>query len=207
MLPPFPCQFSFSSMTFIQQFTGYFSGTVVALAAILYARAIISGKVQSNKVTWFVWIFVTGMICLSYYKENGLVTSIWVSIAYFLGTLLTFILLAFFARKGEWSLIEKLCLAGVFMIIILWTITGSALLALNLTMAVDIVGAIPLLITVYKDSRADYAPAWLLGLIGNLINLFAVERWNWSNASYPVYMVILMLSMTLLVYFPKFLRK
>ncbi len=187
--------------------TGYMSGIVTIIAAIVYLRAIIQGKVHSNRVTWGIWTLVTFLICIYYYQTVGLVSSIWVSVAYFFGTALTFIALLKYAKSGEWTWVEKIALVGVFITVILRIIFNSPIVALSLTMLIDAIGAIPLIMTVYIDSSADYGPAWLIGFISNFANLFAVEKWDFSNAGYPVYMVILTLTVTVLIYFPRFLRK
>ena len=185
---------------------GYTAGTITIIAVLLYLRAIIKGKVHSNKFTWAVWSLVTLMICVYYYQTVGLVSSIWVSIAYFFGTLLTFILLLKYGGKGQWTWVEKMALIGVVVTLFFRIIFNSPIIALALTMLIDAIGAIPLIVTVYKDSTSDYRLAWLLGLTSNVVNLFAVEKWDFGNAGYPIYMVVLTLSVTVLLYFPNFLR-
>ena len=185
---------------------GYTAGTITIIAALIYLRAIIKGKVHSNKLTWGVWSLVTLMICVYYYQTVGLVSSIWVSIAYFFGTLLTFILLLKYGDKGQWTWVEKMALMGVAIVFFLRIVFNSPIIALALTMLIDAIGAIPLIVTIYKDSKSDYRLAWLLGLTSNIVNLFAVEKWDFSNAGYPIYMVALTLTVTVLLYFPNFLR-
>ena len=185
---------------------GYTAGAITIIAVLVYLSAIIKGKVHSNKLTWAVWSLVTLMICVYYYQTVGLVSSIWVSIAYFFGTLLTFILLLKYGGKGQWSWVEKMALTGVFITLFFRIIFNSPLIALALTMLIDAIGAIPLIVTVYKDFKNDYRLAWLLGLTSNIVNLFAVEKWDFGNAGYPIYMVALTLTVTVLLYFPNFLR-
>lgn len=195
-------------MTSLNYYAGYIGGVFTIIACISYIKAIIVGKVQSNRVTWGIWVLVTGLISLYYYQTNGLVSSIWVSIAYFIGTTITFVLLLMYSHKGYWTLVEKIALVGVVIVFIFRIILNSSpIFALSLTMVIDIIGAIPLVVAVYKDSTIDYKFAWFLGLISNIINIFAVEKWDYNNAGYPIYMVILTFTVTILLYFPNFLRK
>src|SRR3989344_3819008 len=154
-------------------------------------KDIAQGRVTSNRVTWGVWMLVQILFVISYYQSVGLVTSIWVPIVYLFGTVLIFISLLKYSGKGSWSWIEKIALISVIIISAIWFITESSLVALTLTLIIDTIGAIPLVMTVWRDPNADYAPAWYLGFISNALNLFAIEKWDYANAVYPIYLTVM----------------
>lgn len=183
---------------------GYAGSTVCLVAMAVYIAAIIKGKVHSNRVTWGVWIPVTAMLVVTYWQTNGLVASMWVPVVYFVGTVLTYIALRIFAEKGEWTWVERFGLVGAGIAIALWVAFHSGILGLTLTLIVDTIGSIVIVKTVYKDAKAEYLPAWIIGFAGNSVNLFAVERWDYANAAYPIYMVALTGTVTVLAGFPKF---
>ena len=174
----------------MKSLAGYFGGTVLFVGFIVYFKAIAQGRVTSNRVTWGVWMLVQILFVISYYQSVGLVTSIWVPIVYLFGTVLIFISLLKYSGKGSWSWIEKIALISVIIISAIWFITESSLVALTLTLIIDTIGAIPLVMTVWRDPNADYAPAWYLGFISNALNLFAIEKWDYANAVYPIYLTV-----------------
>ncbi len=183
---------------------GYASGMLVIFSLILYLRAILQGRVHSNSVTWGIWVIVTGMLAISYYQSVGFVAAIWVSLATFIGTLLIFIFLLVCAPRGAWTWVEKTSIFAIVLIIPLWIFFHDPLLALTLTMLVDIFGAIPLVHTLYFDHTSEDGPAWVLAFIANILNLFAVEQWDYAHATYPLYLAFLTFVITGLIYFPIF---
>ena len=190
----------------IAEISGYAAGVILTIGLVIYLVAIVMGKVSSNRVTWGIWILVNILLFFSYYELNGIVTSIWVPLVYLFGVVAIFLFLLKFGEPGYWSWVEKVALVGVSLIFILWFIYQSPLATLTFTLLIDILGAIPLIVTVWKNPRADYAPAWYLGFVANVLNLFAIEQWDYANASYPIYLALLTLIVATLIRFPLFLR-
>ncbi|KKR28198.1 MAG: hypothetical protein UT61_C0055G0003 [Candidatus Woesebacteria bacterium GW2011_GWA1_39_8] len=185
---------------------GYVGAVILIISLFVYLFAIKKGKVTSNRVTWGVWILVNALFCASYYESVGLVSSIWVPLVYLISTIIIFLFLLAYGASGEWTWVEKVCLVGVGVILMLWIIFRAPLTTLTLTMMIDILGAIPLIVAVWKNPEIDYGPAWYFGFGANAINLLAIEHWDYANASYPLYLTILTLTVSVLIRFPRFLR-
>lgn len=179
----------------IKELAGYTSGIITIVALIVYLWAILNHRVESNKAAWGIWTIVTGMILLAYYDSVGFVDNIWVSIAYFFGVLLVFLMLNIYSKKETWTWVEKFSLVGVAIISIIWCVYKSSELALFLTLGIDLLGALPIILSTYRNPKGEFALAWYLGFIANTINLMAVEKWDLINALYPIYLA----SMTLIV--------
>lgn len=190
----------------VAEISGYAAGVILTIGLVIYLVAIAKGKASSNRVTWGIWVLVNTLFVFSYYKANGIVTSIWVPLVYLFGTIAIFLFLLKFGEPGYWSWVEKVALVGVCLILILWFIYQSPLATLTFTLLIDILGAVPLIVTVWKNPKADYAPAWYFGFVANALNLFAIEQWDYANASYPVYLTLLTLIVATLIRFPLFLR-
>ena len=182
---------------------GYLGGSILFVGFIVYLRAIVRGAVTSNRVTWGVWVLVQALFAASYYESVGFVSSIWIPLVYLLGTFLVFIFLLKYGNRGYWSWVEKGSIIGVFLILLLWYIYQSSLTALTLTLFIDILGAIPLVVTVWKNPTADYAPAWYFGFASNTLNLFAIEKWDYANAVYPTYLALMTLVISILLALPR----
>lgn len=187
-------------------FSGYIGATILVAGFFVYINAIIKHKVISNRVTWGIWVLVNTLFCVSYYESVGLVSSIWVPLAYLISTIIIFLFLLAYGASGEWTWVEKGCLVGAGVILISWIIFRASLTTLTLTMLIDILGAIPLIVTVWKDPTSDYGPAWYFGFGANAINLLAIDRWDYANASYPLYLAILTFTVSILILFPRLLR-
>src|SRR3990167_8290819 len=158
---------------------GYVGAVILIISLFVYLFAIKKGKVTSNRVTWGVWILVNALFCASYYESVGLVSSIWVPLVYLISTIIIFLFLLAYGASGEWTWVEKVCLVGVGVILMLWIIFRAPLTTLTLTMMIDILGAIPLIVAVWKNPEIDYGPAWYFGFGANAINLLAIEHWDY----------------------------
>jgi hypothetical protein len=182
-----------------QQLIGVISSGITLIAGIVYMTAAFKGKVESNKVTWAVWTPVTIMLAFGYWQANGWTSSIWVPIMYVFVTFFTFLALQIGGKGGQWTWVEKSALWGAAIVIILWAIFHSGVLGMTLTLLVDLIGAIVIIISAYKHPEGEYPLGWYLGWLGNAINLFAIEKWDYSNAVYPLYLFFLTLIVSVLV--------
>jgi hypothetical protein len=182
---------------------GTIGTALVLIAGVVYLLAAVRGKVYSNKVTWGVWTPVTAMVAYSYYQVNGWVPSLWVLVAYAVVTALTFIALHFAGKGGEWTWVEKTVLPAAGVVIILWAIFHSGSLGMYLTLLLDVIGAIPLVVSAYKHPEGEYPLGWYLGFAGNAVNMLAVGAWSFDSAVYPAYLFVLTLVISILVTLPK----
>ena len=66
----------------------------------------------------------------------------------------------------------------------------------------DFLGSLPTSRKVYSDPHSENGLAWVLFSIGTILNLFAIEHWVFAEAVYPVRMVFIMGSITVLVLRP-----
>ena len=191
-------------MSTVRLLAGYVGGVTCIVALVIYLQAILRGKASSNRTTWGVWIFVTAFLGIYYYQTVGFANTIWVSFSYFVGTLMVFIFLLLFTEKGQWTWVEKTAVVCLVITLVLYAMFHlQPIMALYLTMFVDLVGTIPLVQAVYNDPRTEHGPAWYLGLFANVINLLAVEKWDYPNAGYPIWLLLMTLTVSVLIRFPK----
>ena len=189
-------------MALIKPISGYVASILLVIALIMYLRAVLHGKVYSNKVTWGVWVIVNFMLSFYYYQTVGLVNTIWVSLVACIGSVAIFVSLVIYGKKGQWTWLEKVILVAVGIILVLKIILDSSIIALTLTILTDAIGSVPLIVTVYKDPKSEYGPSWYMGLIAHSLNLVAVNRWDYANTAYPIYFVLLMITVSFLIRFP-----
>ncbi len=187
----------------VQIIIGYVGGIVNIIAGIVYVYYIYKGKITSSIVGWGIWSLLTGIVAINYFLENGLVASVWVNFAYFISAVAAFIMLLIKVPNFSWSWIEKTTLVGVALTLVFWILFNNPIINLTCALIIDILGASLIAYVVYKDPSAEIGLPWYLGFLSNLINLFAVEYWNYSNAAYPIYLLIMTFIISTLVMFPR----
>jgi len=167
---------------------GIIAGILALGSFLTYYYAILRGKASPSRVTWFTLTIVGVMIASSYYAIGARET-IWVPIGYVIGPLITFILSIKYG-EGGYTLLDKICILLVLISVVVWYISGSALLTLLISILIDFIGIIPTIIKSYARPESEYLPSWLLTFIVSILNLLAISKWEFSIYVYPIYMII-----------------
>lgn len=167
---------------------GKLAGILSFVAFVLYYISIVQGRSRPNRVTWII-LTVVGILILASYYASGARNTLWVPVAYTIGPLIA-ALLAFKYGEGGASKLDMFCLFACGMSIVLWIITESPLLTLLINIGIDFVGMIPTLVKSFLDPLSEDVLAWWVTVLSNVLNVMALETWEFSIAVYPIYMVV-----------------
>jgi hypothetical protein len=173
----------------IHGWLGIIAGALSLCGFVPYWWAIWQGKTRPNRVTWWIWTIV-GIIIAFSYRASGAESTMWVPITYVIGPFCTALLAIKFGADG-WTKLDTICLIGVGIGLILWRVYRSPQLTLGLNIGIDFLGALPTIRKSIRDPYSEDLFAWLLFAIANIINLLAVDLWEWQIIVYPIYMVLI----------------
>lgn len=168
------------------EFIGKIAGLIALAGFIPYTISILQGKTQPNRVTWWIWTVIGLLLCASYYS-SGSGEAIWVPISYVIGPLIAAIL----SLKYGYGTVDKFdlaCLLAAAISLLLWWVSGSALLTLLINIAIDLFGAMPTIKKTYHEPKSESQVAWSFFLAGNTLNLAALSSWEFSHSVYPLYL-------------------
>lgn len=172
----------------IPALSGFVAGILAIVAFFLYIFTILWGNTKPNRATWWI-LTVEGIIILASYYTLGARDTIWIPASYVLGSLIVAIL-SLRHGEGGWTLLDKICLGGAGVSIVLWWLFADPFLALLTNIATDLFGLLPTIRKSYLHPRGENRAAWTLDSLASVINLFGVERWTLSLAVYPIYLVV-----------------
>ncbi|HVT74901.1 MAG TPA: hypothetical protein VHD69_00560 [Candidatus Paceibacterota bacterium] len=168
-------------------------GGVCSLAGYVpYARTILKGKSVPKRASWLVWTLSNILIVMSYWAL-GARSTIWVPIAYFLGSL-AITLLSFKYGRQAWGKFEGLAFVVVMISSIRWFRFDTPLIALALNMTIGFIGYIPVIARLYKDPMTPEEldlEGWTLFFLGSAFNLAAISSWTFVIALLPVSLFIM----------------
>ncbi len=173
----------------IQKIAGITAGALSILLIIPYIISILKGKARPARSTWIIWSLVTLLLLTSYYEVGGAWANL-ISLGDFL-VAATVAILSIKYGVGGWSRLDKFCFAGCGVALILWAVTGSALVALLATIFIDALGATATIVKTFKDPEQEDKLTWKMAFLGNSINLIAVPLWSFSHSVYPIFMVVM----------------
>jgi hypothetical protein len=182
-----------------------FSNWVGAIAGVLslggfvpYWWAIWRGHTRPNRATWWIWSLVGIAIALSY-RAAGAESTIWVPISYTIGPVVTSCLGIKFG-EGGWAKLDRICLVGVGIGLILWGLYRSPSIALGVNIGIDFLGALPTIHKSFRRPEGENISAWLLFSVANVLNLLAIDSWTWQIVIYPIYIFLVSSTIFLLLW-------
>src|SRR3989338_11645313 len=113
-------------MNFIYQHIGEIAGVISFCAYLKYIISTFQGKTKPSRSTWWILTFVGILIFASSYSL-GAGESMWIQLSYIIGPLIIGIM-SLFPKYGYGSkllLIDKICLWGATICVILWIVFNS----------------------------------------------------------------------------------
>lgn len=183
-------------MSNVYEIVGVSAAIIGILGYIPYIISILKGDTRPNKASWFIWTVVGGLLAVSYLAE-GNQTAIWLPLAYFICPLVI-ALLSFRYGYSAWTRIDTLCILAAALSLIPWMLSHNATLTLLINLLIDSAGAIPTIVKTYREPKTEDCTAWVLFLIANTLNLFAISTWNIADI-YPIYLFVLASTMVALI--------
>ena len=168
---------------------GIVAGIFSFSAYLFYIIAILKGKTKPSRATWFIWA-VMGIILATSYKASGAEDTLWVAISEAIAP--TFIaLLSIKYGVGGAEKTDYICFVGSIFSLVLWWLFDSPLIALITNLTIDLFAALPTIKKSWQNPKEEDRFAWTLTQTGNLLNLFAIDKFILGVIIYPIYTFII----------------
>lgn len=180
---------------------GILAGLFSIAAYVPYIRSILKGETKPNRASWSIWTVVSLIIAVSYYAAGARET-MWVIIAYVFGSSIIS-LLSIKHGEGGWTPFDRKCVYIAGASLVLWGIFSSALIALFMNTLVDFSASMPTIRKAYHDPKGENRTAWVLFFLGSVLNVLAIREWTFVVAFYPVAMIIIIGTITGLLFRPQ----
>jgi hypothetical protein len=173
-------------------------GGIFSLAGYIpYAKAVIRGEAKPERSSWLIWTLSSMLILMSYYLVGARET-IWVPLAYVVGSA-TITLLSFRYGQEGWGLLEKVSLGVAIISGIRWVFFNNVGLALILNLSLSFISYLRTIKKLAFDRTAqEDLPGWIFYFIGAALNLMAISVWSVEISALPI-MFFVMNGVTLLL--------
>ncbi|MBI3273635.1 MAG: hypothetical protein HYZ69_00670 [Candidatus Colwellbacteria bacterium] len=154
-------------------------------------------QVRPSRATWLIWAVEAILIYKTFATAVPNSSALWIPLGFTVGATVMFVLSLPFG-EGGWATLDKFCLAGAGVTILIWQFAGpvAGLLA---GIATDVIGAVPTVVKTWRDPKSESHTQWWFWWLGAIANLYAVSSWSLAEASYPIYGIVLTTTMVVVI--------
>ena len=188
----------------LPQILGFASGALLIAGYLPYMYEVLKKKATPNRMSWFIWSLSTATILFGVFG-TGTTEAIWVPIADAVGCFLIFILALRFG-VGGWTFTDRISLAICIASLLIWWLTGSALVALLMNLCIYVSGYVPTIKKALKDPTSESRTAWGMFFAGVLLNLLTVAIGTDTGFAvwlYPITLVVVVGTLFAILCFKK----
>jgi hypothetical protein len=175
-------------MGFLRDFFGLLAAVLNIVAALPYLKGVVQRKTKPHFITWLIW-GMTGLINLAAQLISNAGAATWTSIV---GLTICFTIAAFgffigekTITRGDWS-----CLIFALLAVPLWILTRNPLYSVILITLIDLIGYYPTFRKAYLKPYEEPITPYVLGGIGRLFSVLAVNQFipvNWIYSGAVVF--------------------
>ena len=168
---------------------------IVTIAAIIpYIRDILKGTTKPNIVSWITWTLLTGLATAALISAHEYRAAFFTSAA----MIETGLVVVLGLRYGyvKYTRFDVLCQISAVVGLILWQVFNTPLLAVFASVTIDLIGALPTFRHSWQKPFEETWTTFAWSGIAALIALFALESYNWTSITYPVYIVFVNIFMS-----------
>lgn len=168
---------------------------------VRYLVEVLRGRVQPNRVTWFLWALAP-LVAFAGQLSEGV--GIQALTTFIVGFVPLVIFLASFAnRQAAWQLtgLDWTCGALSLAGLALWAATREGTVAIVFAMVADGLAAVPTLVKAYREPESENDAVFVLGVANAAIGLLATHTWTFEHAGFPAYLLLLNALLAAVIHF------
>lgn len=176
-----------------------FSGILCIFAVIPYAVSIVRGKTKPAKASWLIWAGVNTIILIGMVAAgtlNGQIVG---------ATAGCWIITALSLRFGVpgWTVLDRACLAGAVLGVVLWALSRNPVLAIVTSLAVVSLGTVPTLVASWHNPEREHRATWIIFWTSSALATIAIPQWTVADAGQPLTFLALETSVIVLLFLPR----
>ena len=177
-------------------------GAIIAVVgSVSYLIDTLKGRVKPNRVSFLLWSLAPLIAFFAEIKQGVGLQSLLTFMVGFLP--LTIFIASFVNKKAEWKLTRFDLTCGAFSIVglVLWYITKSGNIAIIFSILADGLAALPTLVKAFNHPETESGWPYFSSTLSAAITLLTVKVWNLANAGFPMYIGVVTLVISVLVWF------
>lgn len=161
----------------------------------------IKGKTKPHSFSWFTWSLIS-FLAFGIQLSKGGSSGSYINL--FMGLICTvnFINGLRYGIKNI-KLVDIIAFILAIIAVVLWLIVSQPLLSIILIVFIDSMSFIPTFRKSWNKPNEETIVTWILSVIKNILNIFALEVVSFTTAVYPIYSLIVNGMFVLMLFYRK----
>lgn len=182
------------------------SALLTVVAVVPYIWDMLRGTTRPNIVSWGLWLLVQSIFAVGQFAEGASLSIVLPIVEVFTVGLVVILGLVGYGYK-KYGPLDILCLLLALGAIALWQITNDPMVALWMSVAADLVAAVPTLVKAYKDPESETISTYFLVVLSAIAAGFSSTIINIPNLLWPIYIFSVNGAVVVLVFLGKKVRR
>lgn len=150
-----------------------FLSTALAIYCIFpYIQAILKKKTKPHQMGWLVFVIMNGIVFFSQYFAGGR-SSVLISITFFVGSLIIFLLSLKFGVR-ESSRWDKFLFIFALCTIVIWYLTRSNAIAIWLTLLIDLAATSMTILKIKSEPHSEDPLPWAIASVAYVFTILTL---------------------------------
>lgn len=171
----------------VQDILSVVAGLLFIAGFIPYIRAILVGTTKPAKASWIIWASLDTITIVGMCVQNSLNGQI---IGAVIGAWIVALLALKYGASG-WTWLDKFCITGAVLGIILWQLFSSPTLGIITSLTVVFLGSIPTFVSAWKDPSRENKTGWTIFWLSCICAVMAIPKLTLDDASQPIVFLLI----------------
>jgi hypothetical protein len=176
-------------VTWDAEIWGWFSLAIAIVSYLPYFTSIFAGRTRPHAFSWFVWGPLM-LIAFLAQDVSGAGPGAWVTGLTGVLNLLVGVLALFYGER-DITRSDWLSFAAALAVIPVWYVTHTPFIAVLLIILIDALGFYPTIRKTLRKPQEECLLTYGLSAFQFFVALFALERFSWTAALYPLAIVLM----------------
>lgn len=187
----------------VQNVLSVIAGVLFIVGFIPYIRAILVGTTKPAKASWIIWASLDTITIAGMCVQNSLNGQIFGAVA---GAWIVVALALKYGSSG-WNWLDKFCLMGAVLGIILWKAFDSPTFGIITSNSVVFLGSIPTFVSAWKDPNKEDKLGWTIFWVSCICAVAAIPKFTFDDAVQPIIFCLIETIMMYLLYIKPCIKK